>query len=78
VLASDSPAHREVAGPDCRFFDPDDPGQLASLVLEDAATGAAERPRARPGRAALATWDDAARELIEICTRMSRLGPKAP
>jgi glycosyltransferase involved in cell wall biosynthesis len=78
VLASDIPAHREVAGPDCRFFDPDDPGQLASLVLEDAATGAAERPRARPGRAALATWDDAARELIEICTRMSRLGPKAP
>ena len=58
VLASGIPAHREVAGPDCRFFDVDDPGQLAALVLDDVAHGGgAERPRARPGRHALATWD---------------------
>ena len=76
VLASDIPAHREVAGPDCRFFGPDAPTALADLLLEEAARGTAQP--SRPGRHALATWDEAARDLIGICGRMARLGPKSP
>jgi|694.fasta_scaffold31747_6 glycosyltransferase involved in cell wall biosynthesis len=78
VLASDIPAHREVAGPDCRFFSPDDPAELADLVLAAAAARGGAAAPVRPGRHALATWDEAARELIGICTRMSRLGRKSP
>lgn len=78
VMASDIPAHREVAGPDCRFFNPDDPGRLAALLRADAVAAGSEPARPRPGRHAQATWDETARELIGICDRMAGLGPKKP
>lgn len=77
VLASDIPAHREVAGPDCRFFSPDDPAELAELVLAAAAARGDVAAAVRPGRHALATWDEVARSLIGICDRMARLGPRS-
>ena len=72
VLASDIPAHREVAGPDCGFFGLDSPEQLTEALSHDLAVAARSRPRA--GRHATTTWDDSAHELMEICHRMSALG----
>lgn len=72
VLASDIPAHREVAGPDCVFFGLESPAQLAQAISRDVADTARGNPR--PGRHALTTWDDSARELMEICSEMAALG----
>lgn len=72
VLASDIPAHREVAGPDCGFFGLDSQDQLTEAIRRDLT--AVGRSKPRPGRHACTTWDDSARELMEVCGRMSALG----
>jgi len=77
VLASDIPAHREVAGPDCRFFGLSAPQSLADAVSADTGQGPkAERRKPRPGRQALTTWDDSAAELFALCRRMVHLGKR--
>jgi len=72
VFASDIPAHREVAGPDCSFFALDSSERLVELLRRDATAGpGVGRQVARPGRQAATMWEDSAHELIEICHRMS-------
>ena len=70
IVASDIPAHREVAGylPDgqVRFVSPDcSPAELAAAV-RGAVDDAAGRSAREPGGAALPTWDGAADRIVAL------------
>ncbi len=68
VLASDTPALREVGGDAATYLPPDDPGAWAAAISAAAAAGPAERAeraRAGRGRAAAFTWERTAQGLIE-------------
>ncbi len=70
VLASDTPIHREVGEDYCSYFDLDDAGSLASLILGIQRKGfppSTKSPQDYP----FATWTDCSRELLTKCLRLS-------
>lgn len=64
VLASDIPAHREVGGDRCEYFDPASPGDLARRL--DGFEGA------HPARVSWPDWKESSLELIAAVRRVAR------
>lgn len=71
VACSDIPVFREVGGEAALYFDPKDPASIARAItqLEDDALWRQLSARA-PAQAALFTWDESARRLLELCTSL--------
>ena len=72
IVVSDIPVFREIAGDVALYFDPHDPGMLADQLtaLDDAARMTAVRAAAKV-RAAVFTWDDAARVHANVYREVS-------
>jgi glycosyltransferase involved in cell wall biosynthesis len=67
VAASDIPAHRELDGAPVQFYPPDDLETLAEAVRSALRMSIETEPRPLAGR----TWEDNAKELIEVFRAVS-------
>lgn len=67
VACSDIPVFREVAGPGAVFFDPRSPSDIAAKIRTlESDVFWKQLSAAAPGQAALYTWDNSAKRLLEL------------
>lgn len=75
ALASDIPAHREIADGFCDFFDPSRPDQLATLIRRELAN--ARDPSLKPiAEFEWPDWQASVRECLRECIATAALGPR--
>ncbi|MCA9133780.1 MAG: glycosyltransferase family 4 protein [Planctomycetales bacterium] len=68
TLASDIAIHREVGGTACRYFSPNAPHQLASLIQRQQLAGEPTQPAAPP---VVQDWRSSAQQLLDIICPVS-------
>jgi alpha-1,2-rhamnosyltransferase len=74
VFASDIPAHREVGGEYCVYFDPASADSLARLILDNVNKGAFPPVKPLEGFR-WPDWEESCRELIAITRLLAEAGP---
>lgn len=75
AIASDIPAHREIADGFCDFFDPSNPDQLATLIRRELAN--TRDPALKPvADFEWPDWQASVRECLRECIATAGLGPR--
>lgn len=75
AIASDIPAHREIAEGFCSFFDPSRPDQLATLIRRELSD--TRSPDLKPvGDFKWPDWQASVRECLRECIATAALGPR--
>ena len=76
ALAANVPALREVGGDLAKYFEPDDPAALASLIDQlhtNSEALTALKNKIAHNRASLRTWKDVAEDIIEATSHAPAL-----
>jgi len=75
VIASDIPAHREVAGERCEYFEVDSRRELEQILERHAKDTNGSRPRLQP--LPVVTWRESSKELLSKVIALSRASARA-